>query len=104
MSTDQTLLGWVDVTTPPVSMSGLAPSVAELRRAWDAVSQGRYANPEPIQPQPATSAMAVSALDGEEPSVLAWRPAEPLVVVVGAHAQAGASTVALAVTQADPWR
>ncbi len=102
MSTDQAVAGWVDVTTPPVSMSGLAPSVAELRRAWDAVSQGRYARPDPIPPQPATSATAVSALGGEEASVSAWRPAEPLVVVVGAHAQAGASTVALAVAQADP--
>ncbi|GAB2492493.1 hypothetical protein GCM10027030_27340 [Luteococcus sediminum] len=102
MSTDQPVAGWVDVTTPPVSMSGLAPSVAELRRAWDAVSQGRYARPDPIQPSPVTLAVAGPGPDGEEASVSAWRPAEPLVVVVGAHAQAGASTVALAVAQADP--
>lgn len=102
MSTDQLVAGWVDVTTPSASMSGMAPSVAELRRAWDAVSQGRYARPEPIQPQPATSAMSQLSANVEEPSVSAWRPAEPLAVVVGAHAQAGASTVALAVAQADP--
>ncbi len=102
MSTDQLVTGWVDVTTPPAPMPGMAPSVAELRRAWDAVSQGRYARPDPIQAPPVTSAMAVPGLGGERPSVSAWRPVEPLVVVVGAHPQAGSSTVALAVAQADP--
>lgn len=58
-------------------------SVLELKRAWQAVAAGEFAD-----------------ASSENTTVSHWRPKTPVLPVLGAHGQAGASTVALALATA----
>lgn len=75
------------------------PSVAELRRAWNDVASGRYATDLLPPPNPAAAPEPTEASEARVGVV--WSPAEPVVAVVGAQAQCGATTVALAIAHAQ---
>lgn len=78
-----------------MSTATRAVSVAELRRAWQAVQDGQFRGRLPAS-RPAGAGRPAGVSDA------AWHPAtgEELCVVLGCTSQVGASTVALAIAHA----
>lgn len=81
--------------------STAGPSVAELRRAWNDVASGRYAPSSEQPPQPEPRAVRETGAEISVGLAPAWSPVEPVVAVVGAQAQCGATTMALAIAHAQ---
>jgi len=73
-----------------------AVGVDELRRAWNAVQEGQFLAPRPLDrgtvPRPTEQAVADDRF---------WRPEESVLPVVGCLPQAGATSLALAIATHD---
>ena len=70
-------------------------SVAELRRAWQAVQDGRFRPGSTDLPRRRMHARQAGAGAGAP-----WNPGVPVLPVLGCHGSAGATTVAAAVATA----
>ncbi|NMR21623.1 hypothetical protein [Cellulomonas fimi] len=77
-----------------------AVGVDELRRAWNAVQEGQFLEPRPMDPGAAPRPTG-PVVAGDR----TWRPRESVLPVVGCLPQAGATSLALAIaTHGSPAR
>lgn len=75
-----------------------AASIGELRRAWQAIERGDFRTTLPVANPPRPEVDGTDG-DAEQPD-LVWQPPGPVVAVVGALPQCGATTTALAIATA----